>query len=482
MLGSQQSYYKRGKKSESLGQYEQAIEYYHRAIDIDVHSHDTQLIISTLLRIANCHISQIDRHHTADAAFFSACHILNNAIVLFAVQRAKKQGSSLINPRHIAAMVAKLKFDIASFTPKQMAYLIPLFLFRLGLFAYPHGREIVILDAIELSAATKQHISLLNLDGHNPCIVGGTATKHLVARIHGRHIVTNDIDIVSDRHPILIHSELAGSVLFGRERQVVSAKLGDDVFECVAFLPGKGYQNDRAARDTTVNSFYFNLNEQRFYCSRESIVDLLLGRIRIIGDPNKRLAAEPCLMFRIVRDAVRCGFSIEDETKQAMLKYRECAARINSDKRFYLFKKCFNYGCSADILAMLAQYQFLEFFLSFAHADYQPCFEGGNVTDRFQRLLDHFDAEYQQQRAPSLVAVLLYLMEPQFTQKPASLKNGLLKRSIEQTLCQCQSSMRLPENIYQALLMNIMIKFGSHQNAGKQQQPSAEQSYKNTFV
>jgi len=45
--------------------------------------------------------------------------------------------------------------------------------------------------------------------------------------------------------------------------------------------------------------------------------------IRTIGDPGERFQQDPARMIRVIRHAARTGFSIEDQTFQAILRHRE---------------------------------------------------------------------------------------------------------------------------------------------------------------
>ena len=53
------------------------------------------------------------------------------------------------------------------------------------------------------------------------------------------------------------------------------------------------------------------------------MADLKQQVIRTIGHPNERFQQDPVRMIRVIRHAARTGFSIEDQTFQAIIRHRE---------------------------------------------------------------------------------------------------------------------------------------------------------------
>jgi poly(A) polymerase len=80
---------------------------------------------------------------------------------------------------------------------------------------------------------------------------------------------------------------------------------------------------DALRRDITINGLFYNIADFSMIDYVGGIADLERQVIRTIGDPNERFQQDPVRMIRVIRHVARTGFSIEDQTYQAILRHRE---------------------------------------------------------------------------------------------------------------------------------------------------------------
>ncbi|NBB75745.1 MAG: polya polymerase, partial [Bacteroidetes bacterium] len=75
---------------------------------------------------------------------------------------------------------------------------------------------------------------------------------------------------------------------------------------------------DAQRRDLTINSLFYELENNTIIDYTEGVRDLDNSIIRIIGEPEKRINRDPVRMMRAIRHSARTGFTIENMTWQAI--------------------------------------------------------------------------------------------------------------------------------------------------------------------
>ncbi len=93
-------------------------------------------------------------------------------------------------------------------------------------------------------------------------------------------------------------------------------------------------EQDALRRDFTVNALAYNIADFSVIDHAGGIEDLRRGIIRTIGDPRVRFIEDPVRMLRSVRFAAMLGFTIEEETWEALLEQSEAIA-LASPPRLY---------------------------------------------------------------------------------------------------------------------------------------------------
>ena len=74
---------------------------------------------------------------------------------------------------------------------------------------------------------------------------------------------------------------------------------------------------DLKRRDFTINAMAYN-DETGLVDAFDGIADLKAKRIRCVGEPTERFSEDALRMLRAVRFAAQLGFTIEEQTEQAI--------------------------------------------------------------------------------------------------------------------------------------------------------------------
>jgi len=75
---------------------------------------------------------------------------------------------------------------------------------------------------------------------------------------------------------------------------------------------------DARRRDLTINSLFYEIENNTIIDYVDGSLDLDQGIIRIVGEPAKRIGRDPVRMMRAIRHAARINFTIEDQTWKAL--------------------------------------------------------------------------------------------------------------------------------------------------------------------
>ncbi len=149
--------------------------------------------------------------------------------------------------------------------------------------------------------------------------------------------IPKDFDISTNAHPGQIRKIFRNSMTIGRRFRLVQVffRYGKvievstlrsldehDLDGPVAVLaPNNSFgslDEDAQRRDLTINSLFYEIENQTILDFVGGIDDLNGGVVRIVGDPAKRITRDPVRMLRAIRHAARIGFTIEPQSWQAI--------------------------------------------------------------------------------------------------------------------------------------------------------------------
>ena len=96
---------------------------------------------------------------------------------------------------------------------------------------------------------------------------------------------------------------------------------------------------DSMRRDFTVNALYLNILKNRIFDPQNAKNDLKTHKICIIGDPNARLCEDSERILRAIRLAGALGFSLDENTKNAIVRNKEKLKALSKVRTDYEISK-----------------------------------------------------------------------------------------------------------------------------------------------
>lgn len=177
----------------------------------------------------------------------------------------------------------------------------------------------------------------LHRHGFLAYLVGGSVRDLLLGR------VPKDFDVTTNAHPHEVNALFKNSRIIGRRFRLVHVFFkGRKVIEVSTFRSRSEFEEieteegniirtesfgtpgeDVLRRDITINGLFYNISDFSIIDYVGGMSDLERRIIRTIGDPNERFKQDPVRMIRVIRHAARTGFSIEEQTYQAIIQHRE---------------------------------------------------------------------------------------------------------------------------------------------------------------
>jgi poly(A) polymerase len=195
---------------------------------------------------------------------------------------------------------------------------------------HPISRKMIDEEALKVLYRLHRH-------GFLSYLVGGSVRDLLLGKI------PKDFDVATNAHPHEINALFKNSRIIGRRFRLVHIFFkGGKIIEVSTFRSRSEFEEiqteegelvrkesfgtpaeDALRRDITINGLFYNIADFSMIDYVGGIADLERQVIRTIGDPNERFQQDPVRMIRVIRHVARTGFSIEDQTYQAILRHRE---------------------------------------------------------------------------------------------------------------------------------------------------------------
>ncbi|MFH1146664.1 MAG: poly(A) polymerase [Pseudomonadota bacterium] len=192
---------------------------------------------------------------------------------------------------------------------------------------HPISRKDIDPDALKVLYRLKHH-------GFLAYLVGGSVRDLFLGKR------PKDFDIATDARPSQIKDLFGNSRLIGKRFRLVQVVFrGGKVVEVSTFRRRSEFEEEECAlasnnsygtpsedawrRDLTVNALFYNIEDFSVVDYVGGVQDLKEGIIRIVGDPDIRLARDPGRIIRALRHAARTGFVIEEKTFRAIEKHRD---------------------------------------------------------------------------------------------------------------------------------------------------------------
>ena len=141
----------------------------------------------------------------------------------------------------------------------------------------------------------------------------------------------------------------------------------------------KTIDEDLSRRDFTINAMAINMNDKTFVDLFHGNDDISNGVIRMVGDPYKRIAEDPLRILRALRFAIRFGYSIENDTKKAILNNKHLLATVSKERITQELQKMLT--CGKSICSIFMEYADVIFEII---PELKPCYKF-NQNNRYHK-------------------------------------------------------------------------------------------------
>ncbi|HMK53050.1 MAG TPA: polynucleotide adenylyltransferase PcnB [Thermodesulfobacteriota bacterium] len=209
----------------------------------------------------------------------------------------------------------------------------------------------------------------LHRHGFLAYLVGGSVRDLLLGK------VPKDFDVATNAHPHEINGLFKNSRIIGRrfrlvhvffrERKIVEVSTfrSRSEFEEIQteegeFIRRESFgtpEEDALRRDITINGLFYNIADFSIIDYVGGMADLEHQVIRTIGDPDERFQQDPARMIRVIRHSARTGFSIEEQTYQAILRHREEIRKCSPSRLRDEFLRELKEGVAKSSLQLMLQ-------------------------------------------------------------------------------------------------------------------------------
>ena len=278
----------------------------------------------------------------------------------------------------------------------------------------------------------KRIMSILLDGGYDTRLVGGCVRDRLMG------LQPKDYDLATAASPDQVTSIMARSgletIATGIEHGTVSVLVEGSTYEVttlrldmdtdgrraqVAFCDS--FEADAQRRDFTINAMSEDQagNVHDYFGGKE---DLRRGRLRFVGDPNKRMAEDYLRILRYFRFAARFGFSTDKQTLGAIAVHRQGLTHLSGERIRDELLALLACGDVGVVLQLMADAQVLPAVL--------PGFQESGSENRPFAFVDQLSALSSPGRE---LARLIFLLSKRYCSAPAGDACRRLKLSKKQT-------------------------------------------------
>ncbi|MGA2465430.1 MAG: polynucleotide adenylyltransferase PcnB, partial [Thermodesulfobacteriota bacterium] len=195
---------------------------------------------------------------------------------------------------------------------------------------HPISRKMISEEALKVLYRLHRH-------GFLAYLVGGSVRDLLLGK------TPKDFDVATNARLHEINTLFRNSRIIGRRFRLVQVFFkGGKIVEVSTFRSHSEFEEiqteegefvrkesfgtpeeDALRRDITINGLFYNIADFSIIDYVGGMADLERQVTRTIGDPNERFQQDPVRMIRVIRHAARTGFSVEDQTYQAIIRHRK---------------------------------------------------------------------------------------------------------------------------------------------------------------
>lgn len=193
---------------------------------------------------------------------------------------------------------------------------------------------------IEMPTKAKEIINRINEAGYEAYIVGGCVRDCLLGRI------PNDWDITTSADPYTVKELFRRTIDTGLKHGTVTVLMGDEQYEVTTYRIDGDYTDGRhpdsvtytrqlsedlKRRDFTINAMAYH-PENGLVDLFDGKKDLESGVIRCVGTAVDRFNEDALRMMRAIRFAAQLGYTIEEETYNAIIELHDNLGKISAER------------------------------------------------------------------------------------------------------------------------------------------------------
>ena len=169
-------------------------------------------------------------------------------------------------------------------------------------------------------------------------------------------------------------------------------------------------RSDALRRDFRVNALFYDPIRREVIDYVNGLEDLKDGVLRTIGHPNTRFREDPVRMLRAVKFAARLGFSIEEDSRKAIITERSELSKSAIPRLYQEIINLLGSGAAADSVKLLDELRLLEILIPEVAATMARAEDGGR--ERIIELLYALDERKREQKPVSNAMLLAALVWP----------------------------------------------------------------------
>ena len=206
-----------------------------------------------------------------------------------------------------------------------------------------------------------QIVKRLRDHGHQAVYAGGCVRDMILG------LTPADYDIATDARPEIVESLFEKTLPVGKAFGVIVVIIDDVQIEVATFRTDGGYsdgrrpdsvsfssmEEDAHRRDLTINGMFYDPIEGTVIDCVRGHEDLDNKVIRLIGDPEARIAEDKLRMLRVIRFAAKLRFSVDPLTLQAVKAHSSEITQVSAERITEELQKILrtgNYRMALDLL------------------------------------------------------------------------------------------------------------------------------------
>lgn len=247
------------------------------------------------------------------------------------------------------------------------------------------------IDPAHIDSDALSVIEKLHRAGHTAYLVGGSVRDLLV------HRKPKDFDISTSAHPQEIKRIFRKNCfLIGKRFRLAHIRFGKKIIEVSTFRSGENAEDlivrdnkwgteeeDVLRRDFTINGLFYDPVEHKVIDYVGGWNDIHQGILKCIGNPTIRFKQDPVRMIRLIKFRARFGFSIENETKKALISTREEITKSSPARILEEILRMLESGASAQFFHLMTKSKMLHLLFP-PLTDFIESKEGKQIFDLLQ--------------------------------------------------------------------------------------------------